>query len=273
MVDKTVSHYRILEKLRQGGMGVVYKAEETKLERIVALKFLFLTSIGDEEKKRFKREAKAAASLNHPNIATIFAIDEVDDQTFIAMEYIEGKSLEELVGANGGKPMPLEKAIDYATQTAAGLQAAHKKGITHRDIKSANIMITEDGQIKIMDFGLAKLANRSMMTKVGTTLGTTPYMSPEQARGEEVDHRADIWSLGVVLYEMITGQLPFKGDYDSAVVYSILHEEPEPLTALRTGVPIALDKDISVLLLVVFLGRLITSKVINPVLLTVALIT
>jgi len=241
MIGQTILHYKILEKLGEGGMGVVYKAEDTKLERTVALKFLSLASIGDEEKKRFKREAKAAASLNHPNIATIHAIDETDDQTFIAMEYIEGKSLEELLGADGGKPMPFDKAIDYATQTAAGLQAAHKKGVTHRDIKSANIMITEDGQVKIMDFGLAKLAHRSKLTQLGTTLGTAAYMSPEQSRGENTDHRADIWSLGVVLYEMISGQMPFKGDYEQAVIYSIQNEEPEPLTSLRTGVPIALD--------------------------------
>ena len=183
LVGKTISHYRITEQVGQGGMGVVYKAEDTKLERTVALKFLSLTSIGDEEKKRFKREAKAAASLNHPNIATIFAIDEADEQTFIAMEFIEGKSLEHLINspleggaalaAGGvGRPLPLDDAIDYATQTAAGLQAAHEKGITHRDIKSANIMVTDKGQIKIMDFGLAKLANRSKMTQLGTTLGT-----------------------------------------------------------------------------------------------------
>jgi len=241
MIGKTISHYKITQKLGEGGMGVVYKAEDTKLERTVALKFLSLTSIGDEERKRFKREAKAAASLNHPNIATIFAIDEVDEQTFIAMEFIEGKSLQEIVGANGGSPMPIDKAIDYATQAAAGLQAAHEKGITHRDIKSANIMVTDKGQIKIMDFGLAKLANRSKMTQLGTTLGTAAYMSPEQSRGEEADHRADIWSLGVVLYEMISGQMPFKGDYEQAVIYSIQNEDPEPLTALRSGVPIALD--------------------------------
>jgi len=248
MVGKTISHYKILSKLGEGGMGVVYKAEDTKLERTVALKFLSLTSIGDEEKKRFKREAKAAASLNHPNIATIHAIDEAKpapaeagDQTFIAMEYIEGQSLQEIVGANGGKPMPIDKAIDYATQIAAGLQAAHEKGITHRDIKSANIMVTAKGQIKIMDFGLAKLANRSKLTQLGTTLGTAAYMSPEQSRGENTDHRTDIWSLGVVLYEMISGQMPFKGDYEQAVIYSIQNEEPEPLTALRSGVPIALD--------------------------------
>ena len=241
MIDKTILHYKIIEKLGEGGMGVVYKAEDTKLERTVALKFLSLTSIGDEEKKRFKREAKAAASLNHPNIATIHAIDEADDQTFIAMEFVEGESLQEIVGANGGSPMPINKAIDYATQIAAGLQAAHEKGITHRDIKSANVMVTANGQIKIMDFGLAKLANRSKMTQLGTTLGTAAYMSPEQSRGENTDHRADIWSLGVVLYEMISGQMPFKGDYEQAVIYSIQNEDPEPLTALRTGVPIVLD--------------------------------
>ncbi len=210
MVGQTILHYKIIEKIGEGGMGVVYKAEDTKLERTVALKFLSLTSIGEEEKKRFKREAKAAASLNHPNIATVFAIDEVDDQTFIAMEYIEGQSLAEMATS----PLPLDKTIDYATQTAAGLQAAHEKGITHRDIKSANIMVTDKAVVKIMDFGLAKLANRSKMTQLGTTLGTIAYMSPEQARGETVDHRADIWSLGVVLYEMISGQMPFKGDYE-----------------------------------------------------------
>ncbi len=241
MIGKQILHYKITEKLGEGGMGVVYKAEDTKLERTVALKFLSLASIGDEEKKRFKREAKAAASLNHPNIATIFAIDEVDGQLFIAMEFIEGQSLHEIVGDGHARPLPLDKAIDYATQTAAGLQAAHEKGVTHRDIKSANIMVTDKGQIKIMDFGLAKLAHRSKLTQLGTTLGTAAYMSPEQSRGENTDHRSDIWSLGVVLYEMISGQMPFKGDYEQAVIYSIQNEEPEPLTALRTGVPIALD--------------------------------
>ncbi len=207
MIGQTVSHYRILEKLGEGGMGVVYLAEDTELDRKVALKFLSSSAIaGEDEKKRFKREAKAAAALNHQNIAHIYAIDEADGQMFLAMEFIEGKTLDELTAS----PLPLDKAIDYATQTAAGLQAAHKKGITHRDIKSANIMITEDGQIKIMDFGLAKLANRSKLTQLGTTLGTAAYMSPEQSRGENTDHRADIWSLGVVLYEMISGQMPFK---------------------------------------------------------------
>ncbi|MFQ5652701.1 MAG: protein kinase [bacterium] len=248
MIGKTILHYKITEKLGEGGMGVVYKAEDTKLERTVALKFLSLASIGDEEKKRFKREAKAptflnmkqrrVGALNHPNIATIFAIDESDGQLFIAMEFIEGQELRSIID---DRPLSIGDAIDYATQISAGLQAAHEKGITHRDIKSANIMVTDKGVVKIMDFGLAKLANRSMMTQLGTTLGTAAYMSPEQARGETVDHRADIWSLGVVLYEMLSGQMPFKGDYEQAVIYSILNEEPEPLTALRSGLPIALD--------------------------------
>jgi serine/threonine-protein kinase len=243
MIGKTILHYKILGKLGEGGMGVVYKAEDTKLERVVALKFLPTNTLtGAEEKKRFKREAKAAAALNHPNICHIYAIDEANDQLFIAMEFIEGKSLAEMVaGAYGGVPLPLNDAINYASQIATGLQAAHEKDITHRDIKSANIMVTDKGQVKIMDFGLAKLGNRSMLTKEGRTLGTAAYMSPEQARGEAVDHRTDIGSLGVVLYEMISGQLPFRGGYEQAMMYSICHEDPQPLTALRTGVPLALD--------------------------------
>ncbi len=173
MIGKTISHYKILEELGRGGMGVVYKAEDTKLKRDVALKFLSANLVGDgEEKKRFLREAQAAAALNHRNIAYIHEIDEAEGQTFLAMEYIEGKSLYEMATS----PLQLEDAINYASQIAVGLQAAHDKGIVHRDIKSANIMVADKGQIKIMDFGLAKLANRSMMTKVGTTLGMTAYM-------------------------------------------------------------------------------------------------
>jgi serine/threonine-protein kinase len=239
MIGKTILHYKIIEKLGEGGMGVVYKAKDTKLERLVALKFLSSSAIGTkEEKERFKREAKAAASLNHPNIGHIYAIDETDDKAFIVMEFIEGKTLEEMVDA----PLPIEKAINYATQISAGLHVAHEKGVIHRDIKSANIMVTPSDQIKIMDFGLAKISNRTKVTIQGSTLGTAGYMSPEQAGGETVDNRSDIWSLGVILYEMISGQMPFKGDYEQAVVFSILNEDPEPLTSVRTNVPLELER-------------------------------
>ena len=239
MIGKTISHYRILEKIGEGGMGVVYKAEDTKLKRIVALKFLSVEALSVEEKSRFLREAQAAAALNHPNICTVYAIDEIDGEMFIAMEFIEGQNLREKIEAG---PLKIAEAIKLATQIAEGLQAAHEKGITHRDIKSANIMITEKGQAKIMDFGLAKLARGgTLLTKEGMTLGTAAYMSPEQTRGEVVDQRTDIWSLGVVLYEMASGQLPFRGEYEQAIMYSIVQEDPQPLTALRTGVPLALD--------------------------------
>jgi len=243
MIDQTISHYKILAKLGEGGMGVVYKAEDTKLKRIVALKFLPSSIMASEaEKARFVHEAQAAAALNHPNICTIYEIDEVDGQQFIAMEFVEGQSLKAKIEAG---PLKLDETLNIAMQVAEGLQAAHEKKITHRDIKPANIMITHKGQAKIMDFGLAKLAGRTVVTKEGTTLGTVAYMSPEQARGEAVDHRTDIWAFGVVLYEMITGQHPFKGVYEQAVVYSILNEEPEPLIppgAGRTGVPMELER-------------------------------
>ncbi len=239
MIGQQVLHYKVIEELGRGGMGVVYKAEDTKLKREVALKFLPANVLqGKAEKERFTREAQATAALNHANIAHIYAIEEFDSQMFIAMEYVVGQDLVETIRES---PLPLDDAINYASQIAAGLQTAHEKGVIHRDIKSGNIMVTDKGAVKIMDFGLAKLANRSKMTVEGSTLGTAAYMSPEQARGEALDKRSDIWSLCVVLYEMISGQMPFKGDYEQAVIYSILHEEPEPLTALRSGLPIALD--------------------------------
>ena len=210
MIGKTISHYRILEKLGEGGMGVVYKAEDTKLKRTVALKFLPLNTLGsDEEKSRFNREAQAAAALNHPHIATIHEIDEVDGQLFIAMEYIDGQNLKEKIDK---APLKVEEAVRIAIDTADGLQAAHEKDIVHRDIKPANIMLTEKSQVKIMDFGLAKFAGKTKLTRTDMTLGTAAYMSPEQAQGIKVDGRSDIFSFGVVLYEMLTGQNPFKGD-------------------------------------------------------------
>ena len=240
MVGKTILHYKIIEELGRGGMGVVYKAEDTKLERTVAIKFLPRhVADNSEERKRFEIEAKSAASLNHANIATIYSIDEVEDEVFIVMEYIEGQELQEKI--NSG-PLRIDEVLEIALQIGDGLQTAHDKNIVHRDIKPANIMLTAKGQAKIMDFGLAKLQGQTKLTKEGTTLGTTNYMSPEQVRGEQVDKRSDIWALGVILYEMITGISPFKGEYEQAIMYSIINEEPEPITALRTAVPMELER-------------------------------
>ena len=233
--------YEIIEELGKGGMGVVYKAEDTKLKRIVALKFLPPTFRADPStKERFINEAQTASKLDHPNICTIHEIDETDDgQMFIAMAYYEGETLKEKIQHG---PLDLSVVLDITTQIAQGLSKAQSKGIVHRDIKPANIIVTEDDVAKIIDFGLAKLSSTARLTRTGTTIGTVNYMSPEQARGEAVDHRTDIWSLGVVFYEMLTGQLPFKGDHEQAVVYSILNKEPEPITSLRTGVPAELEQ-------------------------------
>jgi len=259
MTGQTISHYRILEKLGEGGMGEVYLAEDTKLHRQVALKFLpkHLT-VDKEASERFEREAQAAAALNHPNIVTIHEIGEHEGQVFIAMEYVAGRTLKDIVSVGTGlvpgrgrdlslhnavplpltsRPLPLAQVIDITIQLASGLAAAHAKGIVHRDIKPQNILVDKDNHVKILDFGLAKLKGVSSLTKESSTLGTVHYMSPEQTMGKDVDQRSDIWSLGVVLYEMLTGKLPFKGDYEQAVIYSILNEEPELLTNLRQDVP------------------------------------
>jgi len=249
MTGKTILHYEIIEELGRGGMGVVYLAQDLKLKREVAIKFLpRIIGADSDERKRFEIEAQAAAALNHPNIAHIYAIEESDDQMFIVMEYIEGKELKDLVGAYCDAPIPINNVINYATQMAKGLDAAHKKGIVHRDIKSANIMITGDDHLKIMDFGLAKVRGGTLVTKSGTTFGTAAYMSPEQVRGNEVDHRSDIWSFGVVLYEMLTGKLPFSGDYEAAVAYSILNEEPSPISGSNPEIPATITKIIEKLL-------------------------
>jgi non-specific serine/threonine protein kinase len=240
MIGNTISHYEILEKLGEGGMGVVYKAEDTKLDRIVALKFLPKHLLCDNEAKtRFEYEAKAASALNHPNITTIYEIDEKEGECFIAMECVEGKSLKEFLK---DKTLSIKEILKISTQIAEGLNSAHKKDIVHRDIKSDNIMVTDEGLVKIMDFGLAKLRGVSGLTKAGTTLGTMQYMSPEQVQGLEVDQRSDIFSFGVVLYEMITGQLPFRGEYEATVIYSIINETPEPLTKYQSDVPEGLQK-------------------------------
>ena len=240
MIGQTISHYKITHKLGEGGMGVVYTAEDTKLERPVALKFLPPHLLGNEDvRKRFEREAKAAAALHHPNICPVYEIDEVEGKAFIAMAFIEGESLDKHISKG---PLKLEQALDIAQQIVKGLEAAHEKGIFHRDIKPENVIVDSKGHVTIMDFGLAQLTEASRLTKTDETLGTVAYMSPEQTEGSGTDHHTDIWSLGVVLYEMVSGQQPFKGDYDKAVMYSILHEQPEPITALRTGVPMELER-------------------------------
>jgi len=232
MVDKTVSHYKILDKLGEGGMGVVYKARDTKLDREVALKFLPPHLIKkDTDLARFVQEAKAAAALNHPNVCTIHEIHDEGENPFIVMEYVEGETLKERKKDKGKR---IKEVIDIALQIAEALKAAHKKGIIHRDIKSENIMVTETGQVKVMDFGLAKLRGAVKLTKSSSTVGTMAYMSPEHLQGKEVDGRTDIFSFGVVLYEMLTGQLPFKGEYDSAMMYAIINEEPEPILKHRS---------------------------------------
>jgi serine/threonine protein kinase/Tfp pilus assembly protein PilF len=238
VIGEVVSHYKILAKLGEGGMGIVYKATDTRLDRLVALKFLPPhVSTASSELERFTQEARAAAALNHPSICTIHDIEEANDQHFIVMEFVEGQTLQQ-----EESQLPTQQVIAIASQIAEGLQAAHKKGIVHRDIKNSNIMLTPEGQVKIMDFGLAKSAAASMVTKTGTTIGTVPFMSPEQARGERVDHRTDIWSLGVVLYSVIAGRLPFLGEYSDALVYLILNESPPPLSSLRSDVPEALEQ-------------------------------
>ncbi|MFC2084709.1 protein kinase [Bacteroidota bacterium] len=236
MIGKTISHYKIIEKLGSGGMGTVYKAKDTKLDRFVALKFLAPhLSRAEEEKERFIHEAKTTSAMDHPNICNIYDINETEDgQLFIAMACYDGESLKDKI--NQG-PLSIEDALDIAIQIARGLEKAHGKEIVHRDIKPANILITEDKQIKIVDFGLAKLAGQTILTREGSTLGTVAYMSPEQTKGTNIDHRADIWALGLVLYEMLSGERPFKGDYEQAVIYSIMNEEPKPIGDLNLAIP------------------------------------
>ncbi len=239
MIGQKISHYQILEKLGEGGMGVVYKALDTKLNRHVALKFLPSNVAKDtQEKARFVHDAQAISSLNHPHIATIHDVEEEGEKHFIVLEYIEGGTLKQNIKQ---EQLHLPLALKYATQVADGLAYAHKKGIIHRDIKGDNVMITSEDRIKITDFGLAKLKGDTKVTKTGSTVGTAAYLSPEQARGEDVDHRSDIFSFGVVLYEMLTGELPFKAEHEAASIYLILNEQPAVPSALDRRIPHRMD--------------------------------
>jgi len=243
MMNRDILHYKITEELGRGGMGIVYKALDTKLERQVAIKFLPPhIAQSESDKLRFLQEAKAAAALSHPNILHVHEINEHEGTLFLVMEFIEGMTLKSIIAdQESGKGVGYEKAIAWVLQTAEGLKIAHKKGIIHRDIKSENIMLTNDNRVKIMDFGLAKLKNGSGLTKAGTSLGTLGYMSPEQAQGESVDLRSDIWSLGVIFYELLTGELPFKAEHDAALMYMIINEEPHVPSTLDRKIPQSVD--------------------------------
>ena len=243
MIGQTISQYKILKKLGEGGMGVVYKAQDTKLDRFVALKFLPAPlAASEQDKARFIQEAKSAAALNHPNVCSIIDIQEHDDpqggkQMFIVMEFVDGQTLQEKKSS-----ITQKQAIDYAIQIAEGLAAAHEKGIVHRDIKPENIMIRKDGIVQVMDFGLAKLVGVSRLTKQGATVGTLGYMSPEQVQGQETDHRSDIFSFGVLLYEMLTGRSPFNGAHESAILYEIVNVDVPPMSTIKPEIDAELDR-------------------------------
>jgi serine/threonine-protein kinase len=237
MTGQTISHYKILEKLGEGGMGVVYKADDLKLKRTVALKFLphHLTA-NSVEQARFLQEAQAASGLNHPHVCTIYDIAEEGGQQFIVMEYVDGTTLRQKIAgpASQGHPaIDVKDTVNYAVQIGEALQEAHGKGIVHRDIKADNIMVNSRNQVKVMDFGLAKLKGSMKLTRTSSTIGTLGYMAPEQIRGGEVDVRSDIFSFGIVIYEMLTGRLPFRGEHEAAMMYAILNEQPEPMEKYR----------------------------------------
>lgn len=245
MIGETISHYRILSKLGEGGMGAVYKALDERLGRPVAIKLLPRRAFHDPAQvERFLHEARAASALNHPNITTLYEFDEVQGEFFIAMEFVEGETVKERIQENPGG-LAVEETLRIGIQAGDALARAHAKGIVHRDVKSSNIIVTSEGQVKVTDFGLAKLGGATTLTQSGVVMGTAPYMAPEQARGEAADHRADVYSLGVVLYEMLTGRLPFSGDADLAVLYAVVHEKAVPIRKLRPEVAPEIERIIS----------------------------
>jgi len=234
MIGKSISHFKIQSDLGEGGMGKVYLALDTELQREVALKFLLPHLTEDEKtKSRFKQEARTLATLNHPNIITIFEVGEFEGRSFIATEYVKGENLESILF---NKTLSIKQILDIVMQLCDGLHEAHAQGVVHRDIKPGNILIETNGHVKILDFGLAKLKEAGRKTSTLATLGTLYYLSPEQIQNENVDQRADIFAIGIILYEMISGQLPFKGDHEAAVIYSILNEEPEPLSRYKSNI-------------------------------------